>query len=454
MTLKPIERSRTQGADDTVRPAGQLSVAVLPFTNIGSDPAQAYLSDGMAEDILTELSKASGLFVLSRNAVFKYRDQSVDMEKVSRELGVSHLVHGSVRTSGNRVRVAAELIEGTSGRSLWGERYDRELSDVFALQDEIARAIVAQLKLKLLPTKEENMVRAPTANGEAYTRYLRGRELFYRGTRLDYIKAKQMFAAAIELDSGYARAYAGLADCDAFLYMDYNEDSIAEVLKNSEKALSLEPDLKEALASHGLALSISGRLDEAEHALKRAMELDPDHFETRFFFGRACYMQGRLDETAMHWERAAEVKPDDYQSLILLNQVYTSLGRPQEAMRSSKRGVERAKREFERNPSNPRPAYFIATALAKLGEYDQADEWATKAMEVAPDDFLALYNVACFYSVSSKPDLAFDILFNLSSRSNAEMTKWILTDSDLRPLHRDRRWEALQRLLAVSSVNQ
>ena len=156
-----------------------------------------------------------------------------------------------------------------------------KLSDVFALQDEIARAIVAQLKLKLLPTKEENMVRAPTANVEAYTHYLRGRELFYRGTRLDYIKAKQMFAAAIELDSGYARAYAGLADCDAFLYMDYNEDLVAEVLKNSEQALSLEPDLKEALASHGLALSISHRFDEAERALKRALELDPDHFETQ-----------------------------------------------------------------------------------------------------------------------------------------------------------------------------
>ena len=196
--------------------------------------------------------------------------------------------------------------------------------------------------------------------------------------------------------------------------MDYNEDLIAEVLKNSEKALSLEPDLKEALASHGLALSISHRFDEAERALKRALELDPDHFETRFFYGRSCYMQGRLDETAIHWERAAEVKPDDYQSLILLNQVYTSLGRPQEAMRSSKRGVERAKREFERNPSNPRPAYFIATALAKLGEDKQAEEWAKKAMEIAPDDFLTLYNVACFYSVSGKPDLAFEILFNLS----------------------------------------
>ena len=198
--LQQMERMRTRDADGRDSSPGQLSVAVLPFTNIGNDPAQAYLSDGMAEDILTELSKVSGLFVLSRNAVFKYRDQSVDMEKVARELGVSHLVHGSVRRSGNRVRVAAELIEGTSGRSLWGERYDRELTDIFALQDEISRAIVAQLKLKLLPTDKENNVRASTANVEAYTHYLRGREFFYRGTRSDYIKAKQMFASAIELD--------------------------------------------------------------------------------------------------------------------------------------------------------------------------------------------------------------------------------------------------------------
>jgi adenylate cyclase len=419
------------------------SVAVLPFANMSDDPEQDYFSHGITEDIITDLSKVSELSVLSRNAVFHHKGKAVNLEEMAKQLGVAYLIDGSVRKAGSRVRITAQLIEGASGGHIWADRFDRSFTDIFALQDEITRTIVEQLKVKLLPRERRAIARAPTNNVEAYTYYLRGREHFHRGSRSSYLLAKRMFAKAIELDPLYARAYAGLADCDSFLYMDYSEDVAADMLKNSETALELEKDLVEAHASRGLALSIARRYAEAEREFALALVRDPNQFELQFFCGRSCYAQGKFEQTARHWERAAEIKPDDYQALILLNQVYASLGRPKDAIRASQRGVERAKREYAKNPENPRPAYFMATALAKLGEAARAEEWARTALAIAPEDYLTQYNIACFYSVGGKPDRAFDILERLLPVSNADMKNWILTDSDLGPLHVDPRWQAL-----------
>jgi adenylate cyclase len=285
---------------------------------------------------------------------------------------------------------------------------------------------------------------APTSSVEAYNWYLKGREYFHRGTKSCFTLAKQMFAKAIALDPDYARAYAGLADCDAFLYMDYSQEVAADVLKNSEKALALAEDLVEARASRGLALAIAHRYEEAEREFEQALAQDPNYFETRFFYGRSLYAQGKLEQTALHWERAAEIKPDDYQSLILLNQVYASLGQMENATRAGLRGVERAEREFQKNPEGPRPAYFIATTLAKIGEKTRAAEWAKRALAIAPDDYLTQYNIACYYSVSGDFDQAFATLFKLIPISNADMKDWILTDSDLHPLHADPRWQQVK----------
>jgi adenylate cyclase len=299
--------------------------------------------------------------------------------------------------------------------------------------------------VKLLPNERKAIEQAPTRNVEAYTYYLRGREFFHRGSKSNYMLAKLMFAKAIELDPHYARAFAGMADCDAFLYMDYSEDGVADVLRNSAKALALDASLVEALASHALGLSVAHRYDEADREFAQAMALAPDSFEVHFFHGRSTYAQGKLEQTARLWERAAEIKPDDFQSLILLNQVYTSLGWQHEARSAAQRGVERAERAFAVNPEDPRPAYFIATGLAKLGDVARADDWAEKALAVAPDDYLTQYNLVCFYSVSGRFDRAFEMLFAILPRSNAEMMNWILTDSDLDPMHADPRWQEIER---------
>lgn len=423
--------------------ADRPSLAVLPFTNMSGDPQQEYFSDGITEDLITDLSNVSELFVLSRNAVFRHKGKPANMEEIAAELGVGFLLHGSVRKSGAKVRITAQLTEGTSGGQVWAERYDRDLTDIFALQDEITKSIVAQLKVRLLPREQKAIEQAPTVNVEAYNYFLRGRDYFHRGARTYYVMAKRMFGKAIELDPRYARAYAGLADCDAFLYMDYSEDVAQSVLATAEKALALEPDLVEARASRGLALSILHRYDEAEAEFARALGDGPGLFEVHYFYGRSCYAQGRLALTARHWERAAEIKPEDYQALILLNQVYTSLGREADAVRAAEKGVVRAERAFARNPENPRPAYFIATALAKLGERDRAAQWARTALAIAPDDYLTLYNIACYYSVSGDNERAFELLHRLLPLSNDEMKEWILTDSDLDPLHADPRWHEI-----------
>lgn len=421
------------------------SLAVLPFTNMSGDPQQEYFSDGITEDLITDLSNVSELFVLSRNAVFKHKGRPADMEQIAGDLGVGYLLHGSVRKAGAKVRITAQLTEGASGGQVWADRYDRDFTDIFALQDEIAKSIVTELKVKLLPRERKAIEQAPTRNVEAYTWFLRGRDYFHRGSRTYYTLAKRMFAKAIELDPSYARAHAGLADCDAFLYMDYSEDTADAVLANSERALALEPDLADAHASRGLALSISHRYAESAAEFAAALASGPGLFEVHYFYGRSCYAQGRLEDTAKHWERAAEIKPEDYQTLILLNQVYASLGREADAVRCAMRGVERAEREFARNPENPRPTYFMATALAKLKDARRAEQWARTALAIAPDDYLTLYNIACYYSVGGRSDEAFALLLRLLPHSNSDMREWILRDSDFDPLHADPRWQEVRR---------
>ncbi|MEI7599363.1 MAG: adenylate/guanylate cyclase domain-containing protein [Aestuariivirga sp.] len=440
---------KVQARAPVVRQAAErTSLAVLPFTNMSGDKQQEFFSDGITEDLITDLSNVSGLFVLGRNTVFRHKGRAANMEEIAGDLGVGYLLHGSVRKSGSKVRITAQLTEGASGGQVWADRYDRDLTDIFALQDEITKSIVAQLKVKLLPREKKAIEQAPTRNVEAYTYFLRGRDYFHRGSRTYYNLAKRMFAKALELDPGYARAYSGLADCDAFLYMDYSEETADAVLANSGKALALEPSLAEARASRGLALSIAHRYAEADAEFAAALASERDLFELHFFQGRSCYAQGKLEDTARHWERAAEIKPEDYQTLILLNQVYASLNREADAVRCATRGVERAEREFARNPENPRPAYFMATALAKLKDVKRAEQWAKTALAIAPDDYLTLYNIACYYSVGGKLDEAFAVLAKLLPISNADMRAWIMRDSDFDPLHADPRWQEIRRATA------
>ena len=424
------------------------SVAVLPFANMSNDPEQEFFSDGITEDIITDLSNVSGLFVLGRNTVFTYKGKAVNLEQIAKQLGVSYVVEGSVRKAGQKVRINAQLIEGATGGHVWAARYDRDLTDIFAVQDEITKTIVDQLKVKLLPEEKKAIEQAPTDNVEAYTYYLKGREFFHRGSKSYYLLAKRMFAKAIELDPLYARAYAGTADCDSVLFLSYSENiSPDSVLANCAKALELEPDLAEAHASRGLALSMSQRYQEAEREYEQAIASNPNLFEAHYFYGRACFAQGKMEQAARYWERAAEIKPDDYQSVLLCVAVYRSLGRPSDENEAARRGVERAERELVRTPENPRPACLGAIALAELGEIERAKEWAARALAIDPDDVLTQYNIACLHCHLGELDRAFDLLVTLLPRATPETKAWVLNDSDLDPLHNLPRWQKVLELV-------
>jgi adenylate cyclase len=420
-TLETAETSRAE------RP----SIVVLPFNNMSGDPEQEYFSDGITEDIITDLSKVSGLFVVARNTAFTYKGKTVNVKEVSQELGVTYVLEGSVRKAGSRVRVNGQLIHGKDGGHVWADRYDRDLTDIFAIQDEITHAIVEQLKVKLLPQEKQSIAQAPTDNIEAYTYYLRGRQFLHRHSKSYYQLARRMFAKAVDLDPAYARAYAGIADCDSFLVLHYHVDiSVDDILKTSATALDLDPGVAEAHASRGLALSLAQRYDEAMVEFEHAIAIDPNLFEAHYFYARACFSQGKLERAAALFERAAQLNPDDYQSLMMLIMIYRSLGRESEIGDVARKGIELAEREITLHPENPRPAYLGAGALLAIGDRDRARDWISRAQAIDPDDILTQYNVACVYAKLGEPEPAFDLLERLLPHANHETKSWVRVDSD------------------------
>jgi adenylate cyclase len=387
------------------------SIAVLPFNNMSGDSEQEYFSDGITEDIITDLSQISGLSVVARHTAFTYKNRPVNVQEVGWELGVAYVLEGSVRKAGGRVRVTGQLINSTNGNHVWADRFDRELTDIFAIQDKITHAIVEQLKVKLHPQERKSIAQAPTDNIEAYTYYLKGRDFLNRRSKRYLQLARQMFAKAVELDPMYARAYAGMADCDSYLYMTYHEKvAMEKVLATTEKALALDPNLAEAHASRGVALSAGQRYEEAKDEFEKALALNPDSYEAHYFYARSNFAQGKVDRAAALFERAAEIKPDDYQVPCLLVGIYKSLGRRQDAKNAARKGVELAERELILHPEDSRPAQLGAGAWFLLGEKERAREWTARSLTIDPDDLVAQYNAACSYSRLGDIDTALGLL--------------------------------------------
>ncbi|AJC81115.1 adenylate cyclase protein [Rhizobium etli bv. phaseoli str. IE4803] len=447
VTLTPPSSARL-----TAQNRNTCFIAVLPFTNMSGDADQDYFSDGITEDIITDLSKISSLHVVPRNTIFTYKGISVKLKRLAQELGVRYVLEGSVRIFDKRVRISGQLIDTANGDHLWAERYDRDLTDIFAIQDEITHAIVGQLKVRLLPEEKKAIANEPTANVEAYTYYLRGRQLSHTWTKSYLQLARRMFCKAVELDPDYARAYAGIADCDAAI-RDWAPDDVplGRILEMSARALALDPDLPEAHASHGLALHQSGYDDRAAAAFERALTLDPNLFEANFHYARFFFMHGNFAESVQYFTRAAEIRPDDYVSPIHLMAAYHSLGRGVDRENWARLGLLRAERALNLNPENSGPAHRGALALAHLGDVKRARDWAARAIAIDPDDIVAQYNLACVYSVLGDVDQAIDLLEKLLPHSSVYHIKWFNNDSDLDNIRDDPRF---QKLLAAAMTQR
>jgi TolB-like protein/Flp pilus assembly protein TadD len=424
--------------------AAEKSVAVLYFENLGGSKDDEYFRDGMTEDIITELSKVKELQVFPRAAVLAYRDKPVTGPQVGRELNAACVLSGSLRRAGNRLRITAQLVQTQSGHSIWAERYDRELKDVFDVQDEIARSISQALRITLSPQEEKAIAQRPTESAQAYDYYLRGRQYFHQFRRKGFDFARQMFARAIVIDPGYARAYAGVADCCSFLYMywDSSEDNLNEAGVASRKALELDPNLAEAHASRGLALALSKNFAGARTEFETAIRLDAKLYEAYYFYARTSFQQGDLLKAAQLYELACQVNPDDYQAPSLLAPVYKSLGREAEADATRRRALQLAKKHVDLHPDDARALYLGAGILCQSGERARGLEWAQRALATDPEETSIIYNVGCVYALSGEAEKAIDCLERATARGDW-YKGWAQKDSDLDSLRSNPRFQAL-----------
>jgi non-specific serine/threonine protein kinase len=423
---------------------GGKSLAVLYFENPGGAKDDEYFRDGITEDIITELSKIKDLWVLTRSAVIAFRDKPATAAEIGQQLNANYVLEGSLRRAGSQLRITARLVETRTARSVWAERYDRKLEDVFAIQDEIAQSIAKALKVMLSEQEKRAIQKAPTADVQAYDYYLRGRQYFHQFRRRSFDFARQMFARAIVIDPRYARAYAGVADCCSMLYMYWgaSQDDLKEAEAASRKAVELDPELAEGHVSRGLALQMTKKYQDAEQEFQTAIGLNPKLFEAYYFFGRACFQQGKLEEAAQHFEDACRINPEDYQAPRLLGQCYISLGHKLEGAAANQRSLRLAERHVELHPEDARALYFAGSVLAQSNQPDRSEQLTRRALEIDPDDPAVLYNVACNYASLGKVENAIDCLER--ALVLGEWYKgWAEHDSDLDPLRSNARFQAL-----------
>jgi non-specific serine/threonine protein kinase len=420
------------------------SVAVLYFENLSGSKDDEYFRDGMTEDIITELSKIKELQVFPRAAVLAYRDKPVTGPHVGRELNAACVLSGSLRRAGNRLRITAQLIQAQTGHSIWAERYDRELKDVFEVQDEIARSISQALRIKLSPQEEKAIARKQTENAQAYDYYLRGRQFFYQFRRKGFDFARQMFARAIVIDPRYARAFAGVADCCSFLYMywDSSDDNLNEAEAASYKALEMDPELAEAHAASGLAFALRKNFAKAQKEFETAIQLDAKLYEAYYFYARTAFQAGDLAKAAELYEQAARLNPDDYQAVSLLVSVYHGLGRAGEAEATERRALKLAEKHIEIHPDDPRALYLGATILVRMAENAKGLEWARRALAIDPEETSILYNVACVYALLGRTEEALECLRKVMEHGTF-YKNWAAKDSDLDSLRSDPSFQAL-----------
>lgn len=372
------------------------SLAVLYFENLSGAKEEEYFRDGMTEDIITDLSKIGGLSVFPRSTAYAFRDKPMPAPSVGQQLGAAYVLEGSVRRAGKRLRITTSLSETRTGRSVWAERYDRELEDVFAIQDEIAHNIARALKLVLTEKEKRAIEKIPTTEIQAYDYYLRGRQYMHQYSRKGLEYARQMFARAIAIDPNYARAHAGVADCGSLLYMYFDpcDANLNEADAASQRAIKSDPDSPEAHTARGLVLSLMKRDEEAEEEFTTAIRLNPRLYEALWFFGRSRFALGRMNEAEKLFEQAAHLSPDDYQAWVLRSMCIRAQGGIAACLQARQDALRVIEKHVGLHPDDARALYMGAQCLADLGEHARSLEWGARALSFGPDDPSILYNVA------------------------------------------------------------
>ena len=461
-TVKNLERpvrvfavhpaDRNEGEEPKPETPRRLSVCVLPFANMSGDPEQEYFSDGISEDIITDLSKVSALWVAARNTAFTFKGKHVDVPQVARQLKVSHVLEGSVRKAGGRVRITAQLVDGATGGHVWAERYDRDLNDIFALQDEISQAIVAALKLRLLPEEKKAIEQRGTTDPEAYKLYLMARQYSITGNFGSARRSEaiiRLCRRAIEIDPNYARPWALMASAQIRLRFFFGREG-DDGLTAAERALELDGNLAEAHSAKAQVLRQNASFDDALREIEIALRLDPESYDVNFAAGQLHYQMRRFDEAILHFEKAATIVETDFSAAGMLVSCHTAIGDKEGARRAARRALERCEKIVAVEPDNGSAMGFAVGALAALGEAERAKEWAQRALLLDPDNVNLRYNFACSLITDLHDfEAALDMLSPRFETMGIEVLNWVRTDPDLDPIRDHPRFKTM---LAAAEV--
>jgi adenylate cyclase len=442
-------KPESEGQHDSRRSKRRaVSVCVLPFANMSGDAEQEYFSDGISEDITTDLSKISALAVTARNTAFMFKGQSVDVCDIARKLGVSHVLEGSVRKAGARVRITAQLIDGATGDHLWAERYDRDLTDIFAIQDEISKAIVDALKIKLHQGEMDAIEQRGTTSAEAYNLYLLARKYWVSGNYGDIRREERVVRIcqrAVDLDPDYARAWALMAIAQANLWFTFGrQDEQEKSLAAAERALAIDPGVAEAHCITARHLFEDGRPDEADDEIRLALQLDDESWEVNREAARIFYRQRRIPEAARHFEKAVSIFETDFHAWGMLASCYQALGDEEGVRRAAMNMVSQSERVLAEDPSNAAALAMGAGGLAIQGERQRTNDWIERALLLDPDNMNMRYNFACVAALHLEDfDAALDLLELVMEGITPSLFRNVLIDPDLDGLRDEPRFRAM-----------
>jgi adenylate cyclase len=448
-TIAREQASRSAGSgtgNAPQKPAARFTICVLPFANMSGDKEQEYFSDGITEDIITDLSKVSALAVISRNSAFMYKGEHVDVPKVAHELKVSHVLEGSVRKAGGRLRISAQLIDGTTNNHVWAERYDRDSTDIFAIQDEISEAIVKALKLSLLPEEKKAIERRDTDNAEAHNLYLMARQTYIIKHEGDARSAEviiRLCARATEIDPDYAQAWTLMGI--GYKNLRYLQTAQSDAgMQAVERALALNPNLAEAHATKAQILLQDGDATSAAAEVARAVALDPESYEVNRAAGRLNYQLHQPGDAIRYFEKAAKLMEADINSASMLSSCYAAVGDAVGARRAAQLAAQRAEEVLEKDPNDSTVLGYSGYALAVLGEGDRAKARMNRALLIDPDNFSMRYNFGCALCLSLKDkEAALEVLAKVFDTITEKFLPYAKGDPDLELLRDDPRYQAM-----------
>jgi len=426
--------------------SGALSVCVLPFQNMSGDAEQEYFSDGISEDITTDLSKVSALEVIARNTAFTFKGQSVNVCEVARKLGVSHVLEGSVRKVGDKVRITAQLIDGKTGGHVWAERFDRNLTDIFEIQDEISKSIVRALKLKLLPEEKKAIEKRGTQNPEAYNLYLLAKQYWVTGNHGDARREERVMricSRAVEIDPYYADAWALLAIAQSSLRYGFGRD-MDDGFAAAHAAIAIDPSIAEAHLPMVKRAQQRGNIDEAAKEMEAAIRLGPESWEVNKEAGRYYLMQRDVPAATRHYEKAVELVDGDFHAWAMLSTCYLALGDRAKLRGAAKMMVSESQCAVAEDPSNGAALGILAGGYALLGEVERTREWIDRALLIDPDNLNMRYNFACVLSgFVGDNEAALKMLQSAISRAGEYQVRITETDTDFDAIRDDPRFKAM-----------